>query len=89
MADDSDIQQLPDLNRRSLTGSGAAAERAAEHDDEQDATEQDTGDQEERRRYKIAWDELKRWFHNGWSLRAQISAQARDKNAVRMSARRS
>jgi hypothetical protein len=31
----------------------------------------------------------KRWFHNGWSLRAQISAQARWRNAVRMSARRS
>ena len=31
----------------------------------------------------------KRWFHNGWSLRAQTSAQARCRNACRMSARRS
>jgi hypothetical protein len=31
----------------------------------------------------------KSWFHNGWSRRAQISAHARCRNAVRMSARRS
>jgi hypothetical protein len=31
----------------------------------------------------------KRWFHNGRSLRAQIRVQARCRNAMRMSARRS
>ena len=63
MADDSNIQRsLSDLNRRSLTGSGSPEESAAEHDYKQGATAQDIGDQEERPRYRIAWDEFKYLF---------------------------